>query len=645
MFSIFIKIILILPSIATKTNNIDIKSWRSAQTFDGFGAVSGGGATSKLLFTYFSEKSDRKQVLESLFNKDNGLQLLKVEMGGDDQSTEGTESSHESEKGKISKNNYEFQLISEVREINPTIPICVLPWAFPGWIGNTPYDNVTETAEYVVNWLKIGRDTWNFDTFCVGVWNERNFSESYVKELRKILNLNGFNETLIVAGEGFRMDDSYSRLLDKRFINEYDIIGVHYPGGRIPENVQKSGKVIWASEDYSTDNRDTGEGCMARTMNWNFINGNITGMISWHLMSAFYPQLPWYRCGLARIDENKFQTEKAFHVLKYITSHVKRGWKILRESSGRFDGGGTYVTYTNGKDSTIFVETMSYKKSLCEYSSPRPYHVKPSQLIRFKFSEIPSFQGLNMSLNFGPSKFFSKSVNSTITILLPVNSFGILTTLPVSTPKRVTIKTPLVPLNYHDDFENYEFDEEPKFWMPQKGSWVVRNGRAVQKVTRPSISWCTSHIRTPYAVMAYRKKNSILNAEVNIPKHSTAKSIILGIRSNCSGCDIEVINCRGIFVEIEFSNKKVTIFSDFVDRSIIAEFKARRKVEFGKFYKFSIHLLDSHLFIKFGNHHVMTSVEIPEEQLNKTNNDTLFVIGTGNFGISEWDNISTDYFH
>lgn len=82
MFSIFIKIILILPSIATKTNNIDIKSWRSAQTFDGFGAVSGGGvgfspiseklrkfqATSKLLFTYFSEKSDRKQVLESLFN-------------------------------------------------------------------------------------------------------------------------------------------------------------------------------------------------------------------------------------------------------------------------------------------------------------------------------------------------------------------------------------------------------------------------------------------------------------------------------------------------------------------------------------------------------------------------------------------------
>lgn len=41
-------------------------------------------------------------------------------------------------------------------------------------------------------------------------------------------------------------------------------------------------------------------------------------MISWHLMSAFYPQLPWYRCGLARIDENKFQTEKAFHVLSMI---------------------------------------------------------------------------------------------------------------------------------------------------------------------------------------------------------------------------------------------------------------------------------------------------------------------------------------
>lgn len=159
------------------------------------------------------------------FQKDNGLQMLKVEMGGDDQSTEGSESSHMTEKGLISKNSYEFQLIREALDVNPSLPICVLPWTFPGWLGDSPYQNNTETAEYVVEWLRIGRDTWNFETFCVGVWNERNFSESYVKELRRILNNSGFEKTLIVAGEGFRMDDSYERLLDKDFINSYDIIG------------------------------------------------------------------------------------------------------------------------------------------------------------------------------------------------------------------------------------------------------------------------------------------------------------------------------------------------------------------------------------------------------------------------------------
>uniref|UniRef100_A0A8R1E271 galactosylceramidase n=1 Tax=Caenorhabditis japonica TaxID=281687 RepID=A0A8R1E271_CAEJA len=146
-------------------------------------------------------------------------------MGGDDQSTEGSESSHLSEPNQLSKNNYEFKLIREALNVNPSLPICVLPWTFPGWLGSDPYFNITETAKYVIEWLKIARDTWKIETYCVGVWNERNFSESYVKELRRLLNASGFQKTFIVAGEGFQMSESYDRLLDKTFIGEYDIIG------------------------------------------------------------------------------------------------------------------------------------------------------------------------------------------------------------------------------------------------------------------------------------------------------------------------------------------------------------------------------------------------------------------------------------
>lgn len=61
--------------------------------FDGIGAISGGGATSKLLAPYGSQ---RTEILDLLFKPGWGasLHMLKVEIGGDGQATEGTESSH-----------------------------------------------------------------------------------------------------------------------------------------------------------------------------------------------------------------------------------------------------------------------------------------------------------------------------------------------------------------------------------------------------------------------------------------------------------------------------------------------------------------------------------------------------------------------
>ena len=38
----------------------------------------------------------------------------------------------------------------------------------------------------------------------------------------------------------------------------------HYPGTRSDDNAIKSGKQLWASEDYSTYNNDVGAGCWGR---------------------------------------------------------------------------------------------------------------------------------------------------------------------------------------------------------------------------------------------------------------------------------------------------------------------------------------------------------------------------------------------
>ena len=66
----------------------------ATKAFDGLGAISGGGATSRLLVDYPSPQ--REQVLDYMFKPSFGaaLQILKVEIGGDQDTTDGCESSH-----------------------------------------------------------------------------------------------------------------------------------------------------------------------------------------------------------------------------------------------------------------------------------------------------------------------------------------------------------------------------------------------------------------------------------------------------------------------------------------------------------------------------------------------------------------------
>jgi hypothetical protein len=66
-----------------------------ARPLAGIGAVSGGGATSVLLRAY--PEPQRSQILDQLFSPQFGasLQVLKVEIGGDAQSTDGAEAAHQ----------------------------------------------------------------------------------------------------------------------------------------------------------------------------------------------------------------------------------------------------------------------------------------------------------------------------------------------------------------------------------------------------------------------------------------------------------------------------------------------------------------------------------------------------------------------
>ena len=80
--------------------DITLDPHQPGRTFEGIGAVS-AGASSRLLIDY--PEPQRSQILDYLFKPDYGaaLQHLKVEIGGEVNSTDGTEPTHERTRGLI----------------------------------------------------------------------------------------------------------------------------------------------------------------------------------------------------------------------------------------------------------------------------------------------------------------------------------------------------------------------------------------------------------------------------------------------------------------------------------------------------------------------------------------------------------------
>jgi O-glycosyl hydrolase len=172
-----------------------------AHVFDGVGGLS-AGASSRLLIDY--PEPQRSQVLDALFLPNYGLalQILKVEIGGDTQSTDGTEASHQHSRGDLGcARGYETWLMLQAKARNPAIKTFGLSWGVPGWIGNGSYFTPDNWA-YQTAWLQCQRSL-GIQVDYLGVWNERFWGGiDYVSGLRATLDAAGFASTRIVIPDG-----------------------------------------------------------------------------------------------------------------------------------------------------------------------------------------------------------------------------------------------------------------------------------------------------------------------------------------------------------------------------------------------------------------------------------------------------------
>jgi hypothetical protein len=156
----------------------------TGRVFDGLGAVS-AGASSRLLIDY--PEPQRSQILDYLFKPGYGaaLQHLKVEIGADVNSTDGSEPSFMRTPSDYDANRgYEWWLMEEAKKRNPDIVLEVLPWGAPGWVGKDSL-YTPAMADYVARFIEAAQRDHHLDIKYAGIWNEKEYDASYVRELAR----------------------------------------------------------------------------------------------------------------------------------------------------------------------------------------------------------------------------------------------------------------------------------------------------------------------------------------------------------------------------------------------------------------------------------------------------------------------------
>ncbi|MBM9434884.1 ricin-type beta-trefoil lectin domain protein [Streptomyces bryophytorum] len=358
---------------AATSTSITVDGTQGGRTFDGIGAISGGGGNSRLLTDY--PAAQQSQILDYLFKPGYGasLQLLKAEIGGDANSTDGSEPSIEHVRGTVNCNaGYEFWLMEQAKARNPDIKLYGLAWAAPGWISGGFWS--TDTINYLISWLGCAKQH-GLPISYLGGWNERGHDVTWYIQLRSALNSAGYGSVQIVGDDsGWGVADDMAA--DSAFDNAVSVIGAHYPcqggdGGNADTcssttTAKNKGKPLWASENGSID-MDQGAPPLIRSIVRGYVDARMTAYLNWPLVAAIYPNLPYATVGLATaaspwsghytVGENTWATAQ-------VTQFAQPGWKFVDSASGYLGGAesnGSYVTLKspNGSDYSTVLETTT----------------------------------------------------------------------------------------------------------------------------------------------------------------------------------------------------------------------------------------------------------------------------------------------
>ena len=478
---------------------ITLNGAASGRMFEGLGAVSGGGNTSRLLPDY--PDAERRQILDYLFKPNFAASLseLKVEVGGDVNSTEGSEPSFMHTRTDENYNRgFEWWLMEQAKARNPQVSLDCLAWGAPGWVGNGNFWS-TDMMRYYIKFIQGAKRYHHLDITSVGGKNERGYDKNWYIGFRKALNSSGLSAVKLVGSDDWGpywikiVNESQT---DPALGQAVDVFAGHLTWSEnppvVPDAVLKTGKPVWDTELHDYHPGFDAEISLIEAFNLNYIRDKITKNMLWNLLWAYYPVSSYPDVGMIQANSpwsGHYEVRPVLWGYAHINQFVKPGWRFLENGgNGTLLGGGTYTALMSphGGDYSLLMETKG---------------AAAPQTIRFQATHGLSFKALHVwestaQNQFVPVRTITPAAGAFTLTLAPDCVYSVTTTTgqhkgayPAS-PADADLKLP-----YRDDYQSYAPGTQARYHYDYEGAFEIADktvgpGKCLrQAATRSASGW------------------------------------------------------------------------------------------------------------------------------------------------------------
>jgi hypothetical protein len=345
------------------------------------------------------------------------------------------------------------------------------------------------------------------DIAYTGVWNERVYDTTYIKELHRRLQEKHLNTKIVCCDEYPGEGEGQWAIADEirnepELASDIAVIGVHYPlvKGRLTttDAARETGKPLWSSEDqpnggggpFVTRDWPLGGRILAHLYNRNYLEGSFTSTEIWSLITSYYDILAAPNSGLMYANtpwSGHYSVKGTIWATAHTTQFAQPGWQYLDSASGNLPDKGSYVSLRSPdtKDWSVVLETIDAKSAqkvtfrLTGGLNADVVHVWETNNVR-TFEHVADVNVVNggFDYTFDPDSLYSLTTTTG-------QGKGTAEPPPASA----------FPFPYADDFDQTELGKTAKYLSDQDGAFEVRAcdgrpGRCLEQViTEKPIAW------------------------------------------------------------------------------------------------------------------------------------------------------------